>query len=66
MIISANCERETAFDFRIRSLEIGILQRTGRQHSFLRVVEGDCKEFVPVADKVFFHNNLMKSQFPLS
>lgn len=66
MVVSANCERETAFDFRIGSLEVGILQRTGRQHSFLRVVEGDCKKFVPVTDKVFLHDNLMKSQFPLS
>ena len=61
MIVSADGERETAFDIRIGSFQIRIFQSTGRQHGLLRVVESYGKEFVPVTNKILLHDNLVDS-----
>ena len=60
VIIPADREREAALNFGVRGLRIRVLQGASCQHGFLRVIESDGEEFVPVADQVFLHNYLMK------
>lgn len=64
--ISADGERETAMDFRVRGLQIRILQGATSQHGLLRAVERDGTKLLPVTDELVFDDNLMNCKFTLS
>jgi hypothetical protein len=65
MIVSADCEGETASYPLSRRGSVRVFQRTAREHCLLRVVESNGAEFFPVAHELVFDDNLVDRQFAL-
>ena len=65
VVISSNRKRETALNLPICSAQVGVLERTTGQHCFLRAVESDRAELLPIADELVFHYYFVDCQFTL-
>lgn len=59
--VSSDCERKATFDFWVGSLVVRVFEMTRRQHRFLRIIEGNGEEAIPVIHKILLGNDLMQS-----
>lgn len=65
VIVSSYCEREAAWYPITRRIGVGVFQSAASKHRFLGIVESNCSEFFPVADKLILHDYFMNSQLAL-
>lgn len=59
MCVSSNGKGETAMYLRIFRTRGRILQRAASQHSFLRIIKGNCAKLFPVTDELVFDNDFV-------
>lgn len=59
MGVSTDGEREATVYLGILNLRIWILQRAASQHRFLRIVERYSPKFLPVTNKLLFHDDFV-------
>jgi hypothetical protein len=65
VIISPDGEGEATLNFGVVGLQVGITQRTARQHRLLCLVEGNRTELLPVADELILHYDLVNCELTL-
>jgi hypothetical protein len=67
VVVSFNGEREAAVNLGVISScrRCRGAQGTARQHSFLLLIKTDGTEFLPIADQLILHDNLMDGKLTL-
>lgn len=62
--VSSNRKGEAAWD-RLARRECGAFKSTAGEYDFLRVVESNCAEFLPVVYQLVLDNDFMDGEFTL-
>lgn len=65
VVVPPDSEGKAAFDLGVICFQVGITQRTAREHCLLRLVESNRTELLPVADELVFDYDLVNRELAL-